>query len=201
MRRENGNGKWREPPSRPGGHPSPKGGRDVQRVSGVVFTSPEAAHHQLNMAAMSTLPRILAPSGGKMSRQRQKGGFAERMKPAKTNSPKYIISRAREHRRSMTDSERLLWSRLKNQQVCGLRFRRQYPVGRYIVDFCCPERALIIEVDGLAHDTTVEYDANREGDLSASGYTILRFTNDDIEKSLQYVIRRIIALAMIDEVV
>ena len=66
--------------------------------------------------------------------------------------------RARSLRKNQTDAEKRLWSRLRRKQVSGYRFRRQVPIGPYIVDFFCPELKLIIEVDGGHHATTQAQD-------------------------------------------
>ena len=81
-------------------------------------------------------------------------------------------------RRDATDAEKLLWQRLRNRQVGGLKFRRQATVGPYIADFLCVEARLIVEADGGQH--TVEGDAARTAFLNSRGYNVLRFWNHDI---------------------
>ncbi len=70
-------------------------------------------------------------------------------------------SYAKQLRHTLTDAERLLWSRLRNRQFFHLKFRRQQPVGPYIADFVCMEKALIIELDGGQHGERIAYDARR----------------------------------------
>ena len=93
----------------------------------------------------------------------------------------------------MTDAEQALWSRIRRKRLGCLRFRRQHPVGRYIADFYCHELKLIIEVDGSSHENREAYDGNRDAYLSSGGYTVLRFTNDQIERSIDAVLETILA--------
>lgn len=88
------------------------------------------------------------------------------------------IERARTFRKSMTDGERKLWSRLRGKQA-EYYFRRQTPIGKYIVDFVCWKEKLIIEIDGSQHNTSAgkEHDAIRDQFLQQQGFTILRFTS------------------------
>lgn len=86
-------------------------------------------------------------------------------------------------RKSMTPSEKILWSLLRNRQFHGLKFRRQHGIGPYIVDFYCDEAKLIIEVDGGIHDDEEVRgnDIEREQHLKAQGYRITRFSNDTLD--------------------
>ena len=96
-------------------------------------------------------------------------------------------------RNSMTEPEIILWSRLKNRQIAGHKFRRQYSVGPYILDFYCPEKKLAIEVDGGGHFTEegMAYDRVRESVIEQFGIRFLRFTNVDIRKNLYDVLTTI----------
>ncbi len=107
------------------------------------------------------------------------------------NNPK-LSFRRRELRNKSTKQERLLWGCLKNSQL-GVKFRRQYGVGYYIVDFICTEKRLIIEIDGDQHyrDDGLKYDQERTGFLKAFDYTVLRFTNPEVMKSLDGVVMKI----------
>ena len=100
-------------------------------------------------------------------------------------SPKYVVGLAREMRRDMTEAEDILWRRLKSGGLDGLRFRKQHPIGRYIVDFYCDEYKLIVEVDGAVHDKSKEYDSNRDAFLEGNGYTVLRVSNDDVMNDIE----------------
>lgn len=84
-------------------------------------------------------------------------------------------NRARELRKSMTDAERRLWQKLKRRQIAAVKFRRQQPIGPFIVDFVCFERRVIVEVDGGRHADQAAYDERRTCWLEAQGYRVLRF--------------------------
>jgi len=93
-------------------------------------------------------------------------------------------------RNSMTEEEVILWSRLKSRQVGGFKFRRQYGVGPFVVDFYCPEKKLAIEVDGGGHfeDEAILKDQKRQKAIEQFGIRFLRITNMDIRKNLQGVL-------------
>ncbi len=89
---------------------------------------------------------------------------------------------ARKQRKGAGPAERGLWARLRRAQVDGHRFRRQHPVGPYFTDFACERLRLIIEIDGGVHrlDEIVLRDHLRQTELEALGWTVLRFTNDEV---------------------
>lgn len=99
--------------------------------------------------------------------------------------------RARDLRRNMTVAERRLWRHLRMRQVDGYRFRRQRPIGAYIVDFVCLDRMLIIEVDGGQHGDRLGADQYRTRYLGESGYHVLRFWNHDVLANLDGVLETI----------
>src|SRR5215469_4281236 len=88
--------------------------------------------------------------------------------------------RARQLRHAATEAERHLWRFLRRGNLAGHKFRRQYPIDRYIVDFVCVPVALVVELDGGQHANTHTYDARRTQVLEACGYRVLRFWNDDV---------------------
>ena len=100
------------------------------------------------------------------------------------------LSRKRLLRSEMTSSERRLWSRLRAKQFFGLKFRRQHGIGPYIVDFYCPERLMVIEVDGDVHaeESRKQKDQQREKNLRNLGLQIVRYTNDEILNRLDGVL-------------
>jgi len=102
---------------------------------------------------------------------------------------------ARGLRRQQTDVERKLWARLRARQIFGLKFRRQHPIGNYIVDFCCLEKKLVIELDGSQHAWDVEADRRRSQVLMDSGYRVLRFWNNELIENLDGVLQRICDVA------
>ena len=87
-------------------------------------------------------------------------------------------TRARNLRKDSTEAERLLWSKLRSRQVDGHKFRRQHPIGTYVVDFACVEADLLIEIDGGQHTDTV--DAERTAWLESEGFKVLRLWNHDV---------------------
>lgn len=98
---------------------------------------------------------------------------------------------AKNLRQNQTDSENVLWFNIRNNQISGIKFRRQVPIGKYIVDFVCLKKKLIIELDGSQHIDNKIYDEERSNYLKANGYTILRFNNDDVLKNTQDVLQTI----------
>ena len=92
-------------------------------------------------------------------------------------------------RKSMPTAELILWSKLKNKQLLGHKFRRQYGVESYSVDFYCPKVKLALELDGDSHynEGSEEEDRERHNFIERYGITILRFTNDDVKRNLHGV--------------
>ncbi|HET6554259.1 MAG TPA: DUF559 domain-containing protein [Dyella sp.] len=88
--------------------------------------------------------------------------------------------RARKLRNEATDAERHLWRYLRREQLAGCKFRRQFPMGSYIVDFICVPARLVLELDGGQHLDAQAYDAARTLEIQARGYRVLRFWNDDV---------------------
>jgi len=90
--------------------------------------------------------------------------------------------RARQLRKNMTDSERVLWSRLRGKQLLSVQFYRQKPIGEYIVDFYAPRTKLVVEVDGSQHMEAehVEKDKHRDEYLAAVGLRVLRFNSREV---------------------
>ncbi len=87
---------------------------------------------------------------------------------------------AREMRGRMTDAEALLWMLLRNRHIAGAKFRRQHPVGRYILDYYCVEKKLAIELDGGQHGEAADYDERRDNWLRSQGIRELRFWNNQM---------------------
>ena len=96
--------------------------------------------------------------------------------------------RARLNRRVATKSEGLLWATLRRRQLGGKKFRRQHPIGPWIVDFACIENSLVIEIDGDYHDEVIESDPNRSDDLKRRGWRVIRFTAEDVETEIENVL-------------
>ena len=104
---------------------------------------------------------------------------------------KNIRVKARQLRRDQTDAEQTLWARLRDRQLCGAKFRRQHPVGPFVADFCCPQRKLVVELDGGQHAEEVAADHKRSRFLEEQGYRVLRFWNHDVLQNTEAVLERI----------
>jgi very-short-patch-repair endonuclease len=98
---------------------------------------------------------------------------------------------ARHLRKNLTDAEKRLWWRLRYRQLQNCKFRRQAPVGDYVVDFVCFERNLIVELDGGGHTLKRRQDAERTKWLESQGFTVLRFWNSDVVKEMDGVLEAI----------
>lgn len=100
--------------------------------------------------------------------------------------------RRRELRKNYTKEELAVWYRIKNKQL-GCRFVRQYSIGNYVADFCCPKKRLIVELDGGQHNDQESriYDEDRTKYLEAFGMKVLRFWNGDVLKNFENVIELI----------
>jgi very-short-patch-repair endonuclease len=98
---------------------------------------------------------------------------------------------ARELRKNMTDTERLLWSKLRGKQFGGFTFRKQAPIGDFIVDFVCFDRKVVIELDGGQHAISVEEDKKRSEWLISQGFRMLRFWNHEFIEDSDMVMEAI----------
>jgi adenine-specific DNA-methyltransferase len=96
---------------------------------------------------------------------------------------------ARQLRKNATDAERKLWRRLRDRRFSGYKFRRQHPIGPYVVDFVCLEQRLVIELDGGQHLERRGYDRNRDRWLANEGYRILRFPDNAALRETEAVLQ------------
>ena len=99
---------------------------------------------------------------------------------------------ARRLRRDQTDAERRLWFQLRHRRLAGWKFKRQFPLARFVVDFVCVERKLIIEIDGGQHDLNRRRDSERTQSLEAMGYLVVRFWNNDVMCNMNGVLQVIL---------
>lgn len=99
--------------------------------------------------------------------------------------------KARQLRKNMTEAERTLWKYLRLRQFGGHKFRRQQPIGKYIVDYVCLEKRLIIEIDGGQHSEQVIYDLERSAWLEEQGFRVLRFWDNQVLKETEAVKEKI----------
>jgi very-short-patch-repair endonuclease len=111
--------------------------------------------------------------------------------PARRTTPEGY-KRARELRKALTPAEIKLWTYLREGKLNGVRFRRQYALGKYIPDFCAIKHRLIIELDGSQHLEQREYDAERTAFFETKGYRVLRFWNNDIMNNMDAVLKVIL---------
>jgi very-short-patch-repair endonuclease len=118
------------------------------------------------------------PSGAARHLPRNAGEDPDMRAPEKT------VRRARDLRRRMSLPEVVLWQSLRQGRLAGLRFRRQHPIGPYVLDFYCAAAHLAIEVDGFAHDTEfgARRDEHRDGWLAERGVTVLRVRASDVSR-------------------
>ncbi len=104
-----------------------------------------------------------------------------------------LLFRRRELRHKQTQEEKILWEVIRNRKL-GFKFRRQYSVGGYVLDFYCPEVKLAIELDGSQHfeKENLEYDEDRTDYLEVLGCIVLRFKNKEINENLEKVLSTIV---------
>jgi len=102
------------------------------------------------------------------------------------------VAAARRLRKSMTGIKLLLWSRLRGHQLGSHKFRRQVPLGPFVVDFACYASRLVVEVDGPAHEASMREDALRDVYLGSCGFRVLRFSADDVLQRLDDVLATIL---------
>lgn len=98
---------------------------------------------------------------------------------------------ARDLRKRSTPSETILWEALRGRKLVGVRFRRQHPVGPFVVDFFAAKEKLAVEIDGSVHDETVEADADRQAIIEGAGYRFVRVSAEMVEKELPKVLELI----------
>lgn len=102
-----------------------------------------------------------------------------------------LEGKRRDLRKNLTDAEHLLWSRLRNNQLRGLKFRRQHSVGNYILDFYCSAKRLAIEIDGSQHMEQQQYDEERNTFLQSKDIHTLRFWNNEVIGNIDGVLEKI----------
>ncbi|WNO53581.1 endonuclease domain-containing protein [Stakelama saccharophila] len=135
---------------------------------------------------------VILPGTGRGTAPAGRGGGG--VPPARR--PEVVV--ARKLRRKLTLPEAMLWRRLRGGAT-GVKFRRQHPIGPYIVDFYCPRARLAIEIDGSVHDGTAtsERDASRDRFLSENGYRVVRIGANDVMRDLDATIASIVSLAAV----
>jgi very-short-patch-repair endonuclease len=101
-----------------------------------------------------------------------------------------LTKKAKDLRRNSTDAERFLWKHLRLKQVEGLKFRRQEPIGNYLVDFVCYEKSVVVEVDGGRHSEAV--DSHWDDWLRSQGFIVLRYWNHEVLTQIEGVLEMIL---------
>jgi very-short-patch-repair endonuclease len=116
--------------------------------------------------------------------------------------PPNLLIFARQLRKEQTDAEALLWHLLRGRRFCGFKFRRQYPIGGYILDFYCHDAGLAIELDGGGHNAAEQrrYDDERTKAIEGAGIRLIRFWNHDLLNSLEDVLEEIYVQLMVETV-
>jgi very-short-patch-repair endonuclease len=109
------------------------------------------------------------------------------------NAAPVTYGKAKNLRQEMTPAEKVLWSSLRNRKFKGLKFRRQHPIDRYIVDFVCLEEKLVVEADGYIHKSTEqkEYDLKRTRELESYGLKVIRLSNEEILESVYRALKKV----------
>lgn len=137
--------------------------------------------------ASFSIPMLSLASPGK---HMPLSGIVRRYKGGETvTPPRVLLEQARELRRNMTDAEKCLWRAMRGTTL-GVRFRRQAPIGPFIVDFVCLEKKLVVEVDGGQHADSA-LDRNRDAWLEREGFRVLRFWNHEVLGQLNAVLETI----------
>ena len=114
-----------------------------------------------------------------------------KMREAKRTVTPRQVEIARLLRKKATPAEAMLWEALRNHRLDGLKFRRQHEIAGFIVDFFCPQKRLVIEVDGPIHEAQRDADAAREAILRSTGHRVLHVTNDAVLGDINSVLTTI----------
>jgi very-short-patch-repair endonuclease len=169
--------------------PSPKGEGSQEASSGSPSPLGEGFRVRADMSAEAIFQARTAESE-RLAALAQEGGFRQL-------AAKAMVSIARDLRQRETPSEDMLWEALRNRRLGELKFRRQHPIAktRYVVDFLCYERDLVVEVDGGVHSAQRAQDAERQAAIAAQGYRVIRFDVVQVREDLQGVLEAILRAA------
>ncbi|WP_180898383.1 endonuclease domain-containing protein [Martelella soudanensis] len=107
--------------------------------------------------------------------------------------PNISTQYARALRRNETDAEKMLWREIRNRNLNGFKFVRQYPIGPYITDFACREKALVVELDGAQHAENIR-DVERTRYINRTGFSVIRFWNEEVLREPDDVLETIVAI-------
>ena len=108
-----------------------------------------------------------------------------------------LFEYSRELRQVSTEAEMLLWEKLRNRKLNGLKFRRQHPIDKYIADFYCHEKKFVIELDGMVHDKkeNIDYDKARTLEIEGLNIRVIRFRNEEVENDIEKILKKIAEFA------
>ena len=153
-------------------------------------TLPQGERESVQLSAttqIATAP-VPSPSGGGLGR-----GSAEKHQPKYLPLPEQLKQHARELRKNSTNAELLLWQLVRRNQLLGMGFRRQHPLGNYVLDFYCHEAQLVVELDGGQHNevSRQQHDETRTQYLKSQGLTVLRFWNNEVLENTEGVLQMI----------
>ncbi|ABC90227.1 hypothetical conserved protein [Rhizobium etli CFN 42] len=187
----------------PAGHlPHKEGDRQDAPACQDIDRAPRGFGQLRRLIRVSGRSYPISPLVGEMPGRAEGGAAAapsrhrERQAMPHAPVPPQRRANARRMRKALTEAELKLWNELRAHRLMGLSFRRQMPIAGYIVDFACPSRRLIVEIDGSQHALApnVPYDPIRTQRLQADGWTVLRFWNDDILRDIDNVCSHIIRI-------
>ena len=135
----------------------------------------------------------LNPQQGHEHANRHEKALLPREKGWDEGQQSLLKGRARKMRAQPTPAENLLWKQLRNRRFLGHKFRRQVPIGQYIVDFLCEDEAIIIELDGGQHADAIPYDQQRTLWLESRGFRVLRVWNHDVMGNIEAVLEQLLS--------
>jgi very-short-patch-repair endonuclease len=168
----------------------------IWRLYSREVSSTASEFYEVDLSDIFTSPHPQPPPLSTQWRGEGARGRGE-VKPLVAKVPGYIYELARQLRQRQIPAEALLWQCLRNRQLNGLKFRRQHPLGRYIADFYCAEKRLVIELEGVIHQEPrqQQYDLIRQQEIKSRGLTVLRFTNEEVETKIELVLEQILDAA------
>ena len=136
--------------------------------------------------AFELLPRPGTPGRGlgRGAEAKQSSNHSSRSMSNRNERSKVLLRRAREMRSQPNDAESSVWQGLRAKRLRGFKFRRQHPIGNYIVDFYCAAAMLVIELDGATHIGKESYDAMRQSWLESQGLLVIRFGNRELDQGI-----------------
>lgn len=166
-----------------------KGRPPLRFASQTTSPSLDGGEEECELSSVGPLPH--PPLGGEVSARSDDGvGVASRN--GRSRREVGTTQRARSFRQGDNQAEALLWSELKNSQLGGHKFTRQFPIGPYFADFCCRKEKLVVELDGSQHAES-EYDRRRDAFMREQGYSVMRFWSHEVLKQKRAICETILS--------